>query len=848
MMFVLRMAWRETRTSWARLGFFFLCVGLGVASIIVLRSVVQDVRITLMREARSLLGADIVVQTQRPWTPELRAQIGSLLEAVPPRNQTEVVDTQTMAASVGATSGGQVKLVELRGVEQAFPFYGTIDLTSGPYSHDLLEDRGAVVQPELLSALDVKLGDRILLAGQPFTVRGVIARDRSQRGGGIAFGPRVYVDLAALRQTSMLAYGSRVSNQLLLQLSSDSQVTVATESLRQALRNQLVSVRSWQTLEDRIGRSLSTAENYLSLVGFAIVVLGGIGVRSVTRVIVRQKIRSVAILKCLGVSSGQVLTIYLIQVLGLAALGSLVGLALSVIALQAIPTSVLIPLGLTSVGVTWASAVQGITVGLLVSALFAAVPLLEIRGVKPLLLLRADGASTSRRDPWTWTAGVLISAALAAVAVWQADSVRAGAYISGGLLVVTSVLYLCSLVLVRLTRPLQSSRSFALRHAAVSLARPGNQTRVILISVGLGCFVVVGVRATEQDLLREMSAQVGESSPDLVLIDIQEDQVGSLGNTIGAYLRSPARITPLMRGRVVQVDGRRVQLPTLEAVREHGKLVREFGLTFRDHLESNEHIVSGAFWSSASNDPPGEPVEVSVEERMATEARLSVGDTMRFDIAGMPVRGRVTSIRAVAWDDTQNGGFVFVLRPGAAVARLPHNYVAFLQVRQTGDDRGELQRAVVRTHPNVSAIDVRDIVASIREVVDNVTVGITIVGLVTLVGGVLILVGAVAMTKFQRLYETAIYRTLGASAGRIAAMMAIEYALIGCLAGALGGAGGAAMSWGLARFLFDIPWQPAPTLMLLAISMTGALVSGVGVAASADVLLRKPLATLAEER
>jgi putative ABC transport system permease protein len=849
--FVLRMTWREMRASWLRLIFFFLCVGLGVASIVVLRSVVQEVRATLTREARALIAADVVVQSGRELTGDVAERVGVILTSPAVATMTEVVETQTMATPVEGVGNGGVKLVELRGVEDAYPFYGAIELDGGrPYAHALLEGHGAIVQPELLIALDVAVGDSIRLAGQPFRITGVIARDRIQRNG-IAFGPRVYVDLADLRRTSLLGFGSRAAYQRLLRVPDASQVGDLTARLRDSLSGEsYTSVRSWQTLEDRIGQNLSTAENYLSLVGFAVVVLGGLGVWSVTRVIVQQKIRSVAVLKCLGASGGSALAISTLQVLALAAAGSVLGVGIAAAGLAAIPAGTLEALGVTHVPVTVSAAVQGAAVGLLVSLLFAIVPLLEIRDVKPLLLLRAHLGAARRRDWRVWAAGAAALATLALVAMWQAGSIRAGAYVSIALAIVAAALYLASVFVVRLTRPLARSSRVALRHATISLARPGNQTRVIVMSVGLGCFFIVGVRAMQTTLLRELSVQVGQSSPDFVLIDIQRDQIARVRETVAPYLRAPVRIVPLVRGRVVAVSGAHVDLPTVDAVRTRRGLGREFGLTFRASLESNERITAGEFWASPLEAPVSDAIDtdVSIEQQLADDSGLSIGDVVRFDLAGVPVRARITSVRHVAWDDSQNGGFVFVLRPAPAVTRAAQSYVGFVQARDDASQRGALQRDLVRAAPNVSAIDVRDVIASIRAVVDNVTLGVTIVGLVTLAGGILILVGAVAMTKFQRVYEAAIYRTLGASTGLVAAMLAAEYGLLGLLAGTLGACGGLALSWALSRYLFHIAWEPLGGLLAAGIAVTAAAVCAIGVLASLDVLLKKPLATLRGEQ
>lgn len=852
MKFVLRMAWRETRSAWTRLLFFFACVAIGVAAIIVLRSVVQNVRLTLTREARQLVGADVVVQSQRPWTEQTLGRLETELQRVGVIARSEVIETRTMAAPLEGAGSGKVRLVELRGVTADFPYYGTLDLAGAqPYAHALLANRGVLVPPEFLGEMGLTVGDGLRLGGQTFTIRGVVVKDRVQRGGGgFAFGPRLYLDLSDLRGLGLLGFGSSATYQIFLRV-ADRDVDRLTTALRGAFAREVVSARSWRSLEDRLGRNLVTAENYLSLVGFAMVVLGGIGVWSVTRVIVQQKVKSVAILKCLGASSRRVLATYVMQVLWLAGAGSALGVAVAVVALKAIPLSLLEPLGITTVGITGSAALQGVLVGLLVSLLFALVPLLEMRRVKPLLLLRADTAGSARQQDWvSRLASVATLAALVPVAIWQSGSLRAGLVVSVGLGAVALGLLVAGRLLVRATAPLTRSPRFAVRHAAISLGRPGNQTRVILMAVGLGGFFVMGVRAVQGNLLEEFSVQVGTSSPDLVLIDVQQDQVEGVRAAVAPYVQAAPRLVPLMRARVVGVIGAQVNLPTTEDVRRQGRLTREFGVTYRDALEANEQLVAGRFWSgplTAARTADGVDTEVSISEEVRRDADVGVGDMVRLDVAGQVLQARVTSIRKIAWDETQSGGFFFVLRPGPALNRVPHSFVGFLQTGEDPDTRAALQRDLVKAFPNVSSIDVRAVVASIRDILDNVTLGVTVVGAVTLVSGVLILIGAVAMTKFQRLYEAAIYRTLGASTRLVAAMVAVEYSLLGLLAGVLGAGGALGLSWAVARHLLDIDWRPAPVLLVGGVAATAAAVCVVGLVASADILVRKPLGILRRE-
>ena len=847
MAFVLRMAWREMRSSWLRLVFFFLCVALGVAAIIALRSVIQNVRETMTREARSLIGADLVIQSPRALDPAAVAIVERALSAVSVQSRANVVQTMTMMRPADGVGLQTARMAEVRGVDAQYPFYGTMTLGSGrPYSHELLAGQGAIVQPDVLAQLGVAVGDTLILAGKPFVIRDTLVSEKVQRSGGVSFGPRVYLDIDALRALPLLGFGSRAMYQLLIKM-DEVGTDAATTELRAAFKSSTTSVNSWRTLQDRLGRALTVGENYLSLVGFAVIVLGGIGVWSVTRVFVQQKLKAIAVLKCLGASNRQVLSTYVLQILGLALMGCVLGTGVSALALAAVPASVLTALNVASVHLTWSAVLQGSTVGLLVALLFALVPLMEIRRIKPLLLMRADTATTSRRRDWRSVGvGALIALALAAVAVWQAGSVRSGLYVSGGLGAAAAVLHVASVWLVRGVAPLTRSTRFSLRHAMVSLGRPGNQTRVILMAVGLGVFFILAIRVVQANLLAEFSMESGSHSPDIVLIDVQQDQVASVTALVQKYATAAPRIIPMMRGRIVGVSGRRVQLNSTIDVREKGNLGREYGLTYRSGLEDNERVTAGTFWNGPlpeTGTQDGLDAEVSIEQSLHDQSDLDVGDEIKFDLAGRVIRARVTSIRKVTWDNTQNGGFMFVFRPGP-IERAPHMFLAFVLGAGDATTRAQLQRELAMTFPNVSAIDVRDVLRSVQEVLGSVTLGVTIVGSVLLVSGVLILIGAVAMTKFQRAYEAAIYRTLGAGTWRLASMVLIEYGVLGALAGILGAAGAAALSFGLSRELLDIAWHPSPAVLVWGVVGTAVLVAVVGLASSVDVLVRKPLGTL----
>jgi putative ABC transport system permease protein len=738
-------------------------------------------------------------------------------------------------------------MVELRAVQASFPLYGTLTLQQGRYSHDLLRNHGVLVRPELLTQLNLNVGDALQIGTQTFTIRGVIDREPGRNVGAFSLGSRVLIDYADLASTGLLGFGSRANRQLQLQtLGTPEQATKVSEALTHDFANEFVRVRSYKQLENDLGEDLQRAENYLSLVGLVVLILGGIGVSSVTRVFVQQKVRSIAILKCVGASSLTVLAVYLTQVLLLGLAGSAVGVGVAKVVVGALPrvyprvASLLPP----DYGLTPAAVAQGIGIGVLVSLLFSLVPMLEVRNVKPSLLLRQE-AQRGRIDWVKWLAAVAVGVALVATAAWQAGSLRVGLTISAGFVALAVILHLVGMALVRAVQPLRYSRSFALRHAVLHVGRPGNQTRVILLAVGLGAFFVLGVRGLQANLLHNFSLQLSENAPDMFLLDVQEDQREGVGTLVDAENGSapPPLLIPVLRARIVGVRGQDVNLESYEDVRGRGNIGREFTITYRSNLNPNETIRQGKWWDAT---PLSSGAEVSVDESLAQRLKIQIGDEMRFDVLGQPISATVTSTREVDFRDARAGGFIFVFRPGTFEGA-PHTYIATVKGPEDANARARMQARLVAAYPNVSVIDLRDVLSTVKDIVDNVTLAITVVGGLVLFSGSLILVGAVSMTKFKRVYEAAILKTLGASSRLIAAMLLLEYGVLGAIAGSVGALGAIALSWAIARYALELPWQPTPALTITGIVATAIFVAVVGIVASLDVLRNKPLATLRGE-
>jgi putative ABC transport system permease protein len=836
--FIFQMARREIRASWRRLLFFFLCIGIGVGSVIALRSIIQNASRSVAGEARVLLTADVQIDSTRQWKPESLAAIDRIARTPSVEARTETIESNTMVRAAG--SGEGTLMVELKGVDPPFPLYGDFKLADGkPFNHSLLENDGAIVAPLLLERLNVRTGDRIKIGESDFEIRGVIEQEPGS-GGGFRLGPRVFISRSAVEATGLVGFGSRARRRILLRVREGALDSVV-QTLRAELKGQLVTVNSYKDAQQNLSEQFERTENYLSLVGLIVLVLGGIGVSSVTRVFIEQKKTSIAVLKCIGGTGRQILAAYLAQVLILGLAGSLLGVALAALSLmlaghyfaESLPANMSYRLSASAV-------IQGMGLGLLISLLFSVLPLLRIRHIKPNMLLREDegSARTGRRDGARWAAGALVVLGLMVLSSWQAGSLRIGLIFLGGLAATASILYLAALLLILLLRRLRPAGSFALRQAVSSLYRPGNQTRVIVMAVGLGAFVVMAIHSLQTNLLDEIDVARRTNLPGMFLIDIQPDQKEGVENLITQATGVKPELIPTVRARIFAINGREVDLEDQDMRRERGRLGREYVVTYRPRLESNETIVAGRFWDAQ---PSVEP-EVSIEEGMRGLAGLDVGSSITFDIVGRKMTARVTSIRRVDWRNSRTG-FMVLFRPGS-LEGAPQMLIAPINGPEGAQERARFQRRLLDSYPNISVIDVAEVVSTISRILNNVTLAVSFMGGFVLLCGVLILVGSIAMTKFQRVYEAAVLKTLGAKRKVLLMILFVEYGLLGLVAGLIGALAAVALSYSIARFVFDIPWTYSPLVSLAGIALTVLLVMSVGVASSLNVLTQKPLAIL----
>lgn len=839
MTFILNLTKREIRSSWRRLLFFFLCIALGVGSIVFLRSLISNVTKVVGNDARALMTADVEISSTNDFAPVDIAKIEDVVSKFPViEARDETISTASMARP-SDPSNETVKFVELKGIDPPFPLVGSFTLAGGqPFDYNLLSNNGAAVARIVLEDLNVKVGDKLKIGEAEFTIRAVF--DEEPGGSsGFRLGARVFVEKKAFDNAGITRNTSRIRRRILYRTSDNP--TEFVKALRESLKGTTIQVNSYREQQENMDEQFVRTENYLSLTGLLILVLGGVGVWNVARAFIEQKRKTVAVLKCLGASGGRIMTVYLLQMMTLGLVGSIFGVGLAQGGMwlakweyvDALPAKM-------SYTVAAQASWQGVVLGVLISLLFSALPLLQIRTIKPKLLLRDENNVSINRLDWTkWLIGVISLGTLLGLAVWQAGSVKVGAFFLGGLAATGLVLFLSAWVLTWLLKKTKKISSFSFRQAVNSLYRPGNQTRIILLAVGLGAFVVIAVQTMQTNLVREFDFTRNRRLPSLVFVDIGKSQVDTVVKLIEQRTGEKPENVPTVRGRIAAVNGVGFDYDNKEIRQNSGQIGREFALTYRPNLEQNETLLAGQWWPADTlTDEP----QVSVEENMARTLGVTAGDSMTFDISGRKITARILSIRKI---DVKNArtAFVFVFRPGT-LEKAPQSFAATVLNHVPATDRQRLQRDVLEQYPNVQIFDVADIVETINRLVRNFVIAVSFVGSFVLLSGILILIGSVALTKSQRIYENAILKTLGANRRTLATILLTEYSLLGLIAGLIATSFAVTLSYLVCRYLMNIDWELNWMIAVLGVVVTTGLVTVVGAAASFDVLFRKPLSTL----
>ena len=836
------MAARELRAAPRRLFLLTGTVAIGVAALVAINSFTDNLQDSVRQQARVLLGADLSLVGRQPFSPRVEA----LLDTLALRSEQARVTSFAGMAYVPRTAG--TRLVQVAAVEGRYPFYGEIKTAPRSAWSELQAGRHIVVDPALLTALGARLGDTVALGEGRFVITGTIQSAPSEVGFRFAFGPRVYVPASYLKETGLLGFGSRVQYESFLKLSTGTMAQPLAERYRAPLRPERVQIRTVADDQRNLNEVLSRLTGYLGLVALMALLLGGVGVASAVVVFVRQRSDSIAVLRCLGATGTRIFAIYLTEAAMMGLAGSVAGALLGLALQRLLPGLLagLLPVDVSPT-VSWSAMGLGIGMGVWVALTFTLLPLLGVRRIAPLSALRRPyEANRAPRDlPWTLAALALAGSVLL-LAVRQVGSWRQGVIFAGGIAVALLLLWAASWILIHMVRRwLPASWPYVWRQGLANLHRPANQTVTLVLAIGFGAFLLGTLFLVQHNLLQQIRLTGGAARPNLVLFDIQPDQLGAVEGDIRSAGLSMTSPTPIVPMRIRSVKGRPIsQLLAGDSATGDERsnawvFRREYRSTYRDSVVGTERIVAGKLPGQS-----GPPVGISVEQDLARELGVGVGDEIVWDVQGIALPSRVTSLREVTWGRFEPN--FFVVFPSSALLRAPQTFVVLTRIGSPAE-RGRFQRRLAERFSNVSTLDLSMLQESLERLVDRVALAIRFMALFSLGVGALVLVGALATSRFQRIREGALLRTLGATRSQILRVVLAEYLSLGLLASSVALVLAAIAGWALARFVFDgrfsLPLLPMTGLTLSIVALTVL----VGLANSRDVIRRTPLEVLREE-
>ncbi len=843
---LLRLAWRESRTARRRLLLYMSSIALGVAALVAIDSFASNVATSARSQSRTLLGGDVAVQRNGAFTKPVSAWLDSIAAAGRP-----VARLTSFASMALVPRTGNTRLVQVRAVSDRFPLAG--EITTRPVGRwgALQQGANVLVDRSLLVALDAAVGDTLVLGYGRFAIVGELDNVPGDAGIAAVFGPRVYIPARYLAETQLLGFGARAEYQALLAVSK-ADVRTVVSTVRRRFDGQGVRARTVADTERGLTRAIDRLTDFLSIVGLIALLLGGVGVASGVNAFVARKIDTVAVLRCLGATSRQVLAIYVTQAtaMGLlgAAGGALLGVGLQLLLPRALGEFLPVDVDVRVDGVAVAT---GIGVGVWVALVFALRPLLALRRVSPLQAIRRDVDPTALHTKGIDVPRRLVELAIVtsvvALTVTRTGRLREGLWLSAGIAGALLALGAAAFVVTwGARRLLRAGWPYVVRQGIANLYRPGNQTRAVTLALGFGAFLVSTIYLVQTNLLRDFSAMAGASRANVILFDIQDDQMASVASLVranGELLQE----TPIVTMRIAEIGGRSVAAlasDTGARRRANWALRREFRSTYRDSTVETEKLVEGKWFGAPTTNARGQAVyDVSLDRNLANDLRVRLGDEIVWDVQGVRIATRVTSLREIQWERFELN--FFAVFPTAAIRAAPKQFAALAHV-ESAARVGALQRDIVVRHPNVSSVDLSLIQSTIGRIVERVSVAVRFLALFSLATGLPVLFSAVAATRRERLREGVLLKTLGATRAQILRILLSEYAVLGAL-GALAGMllafGGA---WGLVHFVFEGTFRPAvaPALGIAALMM--AITVTIGLLTGREVFRATPMEAIRE--
>jgi putative ABC transport system permease protein len=848
--------WRDLKSAPGKFGFVVLSVAVGVAALVGVRGFSDSFRKTLGAEARSLMAGDLSARIFHEPTTEDKSRIAAILiKDGGGIRSTWVTETISMAS---VPPDPVPLLVSLKAVDPSeYPYYGSADLEPAMTLSDALQDDSAVVAEEFLIRLKAQVGQTLRLGGREFRIAAVLKQEPDRMTAGAGMGPRVMISQSALASTGLIAPGSRASQRLLVKLPEQKKTVNAVGVDPVVMRKQLedalpdAQVMDFREGNPALSQGLDNSTAILSLICLVAMVLGAIGVAMAMHAHLEQRMDMLAILKAVGAGSGDLLRIFLLQTLGLGLAGGMLGVAAGVGVMAALPAVFgnLLPVHAT-LEFPWKSVAAGLGTGLLTTLLFCLPPLLDVRGVRPVLVLRRlvepgpEGIGGWFARWWARRLQIGISivvvAALGGIAWALSDSAKVGGWFAFLFAAALLVLLAMAAVALRSLRFLLNRVRLRLpsflRHGLANLYRPGNQSAAVLASLGTGVMLILAVFLMQAALLRDLRQTASPKLPNIFLIDVTTDEVAGVKDFFAhqSGVSQALDLMPVVTGRFISLNGK-----TLDQMKDQHfprRMLENAELSWADTAPEGDKVTQGKWWTGGGTN------ELAVGSGVADRLRLGVGSTVELEIGGM---ARTLKVAAIYRADGQHiaSRVSFILPSGQLKDRNATWYGgAHVDPKQVAS----MERALFQAFPTVTVINLADVLERIESVVNQITFVVRFLAGFSIFAGLMILASSIASTRFRRMQEAVVLKTLGATRMRIVRTFSVEFSVLGLLAGSVGVVFANILTRVLLHRLevgFHIEWAAT----LTALVGTAVLATATGWIASYRILGLRPLEVLREE-
>ncbi len=825
----LRMLARDWRAGELRVLVFALLIAVGGMTTVGFFA--DRVQVALSRQGNQLLGADLIIFSDHPLAPHYA-------EEAKRRNLS--ISTAIKFPSMTA-KGEESLLTEIKAVTEGYPLRGELriseDFSNGTppaervthIANRIPSPGTAWVDEKLMIGFSLKRGDRIEVGSSRFAVDALITQEPDYSIGFLNLRPRVLINEADLAATGLIQQGSRIGYRLLVSGESGD-----VEEFRKWAEQRLMLGEKIEGIRDarpEIRSALERAEKFLSLTALASVVLAAAAAALAVRRFTQRHLDGCAVMRCLGASQSAILRLYLYHFLTLGFVASSLGCLLGFVAQQVLTYWLS---GLVEAELPWPTVwpgVHGVLTGTVLLLGFALPPLLGLRSVPALRVMRRDIGM-----PPQGLAGYGLGlSVLALLFLWKAGDMRLGASVIGGFIVAIAVFGVLGFLLMRMLTHIRNQAGGAWRYGLASIRRRAVASVLQAVALGLGLMALLALTLIRDDLLRNWQTSLPPDAPNHFLVNIQEDQLESLAAFFKEHGMQLPKVFPMVRGRLTEINGKAITSEDYADIRAKRLVEREFNLSWASEMQSDNQIVKGRWWKPEDR---GEE-EISIEEDIAKTIGIHVGDTLTYDIAGSVFSAKVTSLRKVNWDSFRVN--FFVVTPPGVLEQYPASYVTSFYLPST---HVELTNQLVKEFPNLLVLDVAAILAQVQRMIEQVTRAVEFVFLFTLLAGVAVLYAAIVSTQDERIQEAAIFRTLGARRRQLARAWAAEFAILGGFAGFFAAAGASALGYVVAEYALNLTYTFNSWIWLIGIGAGAAGVTLAGLLGTRAALSTPPLMTL----